>query len=321
MDLVCKDEKEFQLWTKTFSTLLERKTDDALMEELRALSKARDKRATLLVKEEVGIQGANDVYAFGWGEWGQNGFGATDAGEQLTPKLLEVRTIRPPHRSYVRRSLSDWFCGDAVQTLLGKGVNAISSGWSHTLVLLETGIVMAYGNRTATGLSEDYFVPTPVAVISDKTGVNQVVCGAFHCAALTSQGALLTWGCNLYGQLGHGDNKDVKTPTYVEDLLKPQGDGAEIFIDSVACGGNFTACLTEDGKVYTWGCGDHGVLGHNDSKDQVPTKQPSVDPAWAELICWLVVGGWWVGCVVMCAVSSKSGERFIGNGRSSYRGW
>ncbi len=54
------------------------------------------------------------------------------------------------------------------------------------------------------------------------------------------------------------------------------GDGAEIFIDSVACGATFTACLTEDGKVYTWGCGDHGVLGHNDTKDQVlPSLLPS----------------------------------------------
>jgi len=103
--------------------------------------------------------------------------------------------------------------------------------------------------------------------------VTAVCCGAFHCAALTSQGALLTWGCNLYGQLGHGpDCKDAKGPTYVEDLLKAQGDGAEIFVDSIACGSNFTACLTEDGKLYTWGCGDHGALGHNDTKDQTRPK-------------------------------------------------
>jgi len=40
----------------------------------------------------------------------------------------------------------------------------------------------------------------------------------------------------------------------------------------VCCGGNYTAALGDDGRVYTWGSGDHGVLGHNETKDEVLPK-------------------------------------------------
>lgn len=32
----------------------------------------------------------------------------------------------------------------------------------------------------------------------------------------------------------------------------------------VACGNQHTACVTEDGEVYTWGFGKNGALGHGD---------------------------------------------------------
>jgi len=75
----------------------------------------------------------------------------------------------------------------------------------------------------------------------------------------------------MYGQLGHGDDFDVKEPKMVNHLID-DGTGNGVFIEAIGCGANFSAALAEDGKVYTWGCGDHGSLGHNDTKDQMRPK-------------------------------------------------
>jgi len=44
--------------------------------------------------------------------------------------------------------------------------------------------------------------------------------------------------------------------------------GLEIFLVQVVCGSSYTAALADDGCVYTWGCGDSGVLGQNDTSDR-----------------------------------------------------
>jgi len=62
----------------------------------------------------------------------------------------------------------------------------------------------------------------------------------------------------------------------VEELASNANDGQGIFIEAICCSANGTAALAEDGKVYTWGCGDHGQLGHNDTKD-IWTPKPIQD--------------------------------------------
>jgi alpha-tubulin suppressor-like RCC1 family protein len=45
----------------------------------------------------------------------------------------------------------------------------------------------------------------------------------------------------------------------------------------IACGSNHTIALTKDGKVYTWGRGDCGALGHGDQKtSETPTQVMSL---------------------------------------------
>lgn len=41
----------------------------------------------------------------------------------------------------------------------------------------------------------------------------------------------------------------------------------------MSCGFRHTACITEDGSLYTWGEGRNGQLGHSDQNDLLePTK-------------------------------------------------
>lgn len=48
--------------------------------------------------------------------------------------------------------------------------------------------------------------------------VVSVVCGAFHCVALTASGGVVSWGRGADGALGHGDNRDREVPTLIAAL-------------------------------------------------------------------------------------------------------
>lgn len=68
-------------------------------------------------------------------------------------------------------------------------------------------------------------------------------------------GRVLTVGQGDVGQLGLGEDiLERKKPAVVKGL-----DGLKII--QVECGGMHTVALTDQGKVYTWGCNDEGGLG------------------------------------------------------------
>ena len=50
-------------------------------------------------------------------------------------------------------------------------------------------------------------------------------CGPFHCAAVSLDGALFTWGEGFGGKLGHGNQNCQEQPTLVEALVGRQVRG------------------------------------------------------------------------------------------------
>ena len=45
-----------------------------------------------------------------------------------------------------------------------------------------------------------------------------IACGGFHTTALTETGGVYAWGGGYFGQLGHGDMLDRKTPKQLRGL-------------------------------------------------------------------------------------------------------
>lgn len=86
--------------------------------------------------------------------------------------------------------------------------------------------------------------------------VAQISCGLDHCALVTTEGRLFTFGSNQNGKLGLGEQgvRKPKTPTMVESL-------ASIAIREAACGHEHTVALSASGHVYTWGLNTQGALG------------------------------------------------------------
>eukprot|EP00743_Colponemidia_sp_Colp-15_P009532 GILK01010428.1.p1 GENE.GILK01010428.1~~GILK01010428.1.p1 ORF type:complete len:501 (-),score=40.01 GILK01010428.1:120-1583(-) len=75
-----------------------------------------------------------------------------------------------------------------------------------------------------------------------------------------------TWGRGEYGQLGHGDRTSQHIPKLVDRL---QGR----VVIHVSLGTSHSACLTDEGHVYTWGYGGDGRLGHGTEEDCLVPRQ------------------------------------------------
>jgi alpha-tubulin suppressor-like RCC1 family protein len=88
--------------------------------------------------------------------------------------------------------------------------------------------------------------------------VELIACGEIHTCAVTATGDLYTWGDGTHnaGLLGHGSNVSHWIPKRVSGSL----DGLQV--STVSCGTWHTTLITSSGKLYTFGDGTFGVLGH-----------------------------------------------------------
>lgn len=181
------------------------------------------------------ITSTGALYTWGDKENGVAGHGDTE-GHQYTPKLLE--------------------------RLANKRVTQLSACGFHTGCLTDQGEVYTWGEgkfgRLGHNAERNCHSPRQVEALLGKRP-RQVACGGFHTAVITESGRMYTFGGGEHGQLGHGDKVNKVKPTLVQSL-----DG--VFISQITCGWSHSVALTNKGKVYTWGNGDHGKLGHGSGK-------------------------------------------------------
>lgn len=88
-----------------------------------------------------------------------------------------------------------------------------------------------------------------------------VAAGAWHAAVVGQDGRVCTWGWGRYGCLGHGNEECEAAPKVVEALTNVKAV-------HVATGDYTTFVVSEDGDVYSFGCGESASLGHNAVNDE-----------------------------------------------------
>ncbi|XP_022131000.2 probable E3 ubiquitin-protein ligase HERC2 [Pieris rapae] len=122
------------------------------------------------------------------------------------------------------------------------------------------------GGRLGIGGIDSVSQPTLLASLQ-HVFITKVACnsGGKHCLALSSDGDVYSWGEGEDGKLGHGNRVSYDRPKLITAL-----SGLEVV--AIACGGAHSACLTARGRIYTWGKGRYGRLGHGDSEDQLVPK-------------------------------------------------
>eukprot|EP01083_Nonionella_stella_P191782 709582_1 len=79
-------------------------------------------------------------------------------------------------------------------------------------------------------------------------------------------GTIFSFGKSENGRVGHGDTPEIAVPSAIIGF---EGEG----IAEVGCFASHVIALTESGKVYTWGKGDNGRLGHGNAVQQSHPKR------------------------------------------------
>ncbi|KAL4495630.1 hypothetical protein ABPG72_014099 [Tetrahymena utriculariae] len=112
-------------------------------------------------------------------------------------------------------------------------------------------------------------VQLPKAIGGRKTFVVQICCGFNFCLVLTYNFQVLAWGDNSYGNIGTGDLDYQEKPKIIQ-FEENRGDDSRI--QFISCGANHCAAVSLSGKLYTWGQGIQGQLGHQNVMNlSIPT--------------------------------------------------
>ncbi|CAN6571785.1 unnamed protein product [Malus baccata var. baccata] len=174
-------------------------------------------------------------------------------------------------------------------------VRLIAVGAFHNLALQEDGALWAWGNneygQLGTGDTQPRSQPIPVQGLSGLTLVD-IAAGGWHSTALTEDGEVYGWGRGEHGRLGFGDNdKSSKMVPQKVHLLAGED------IVQVSCGGTHSVALTRDGRMYSFGRGDHGRLGYG---RKVTTGQPMEVPIGIPPRHGTADNGHWIAKLVAC---------------------
>ncbi|KAJ6813091.1 uncharacterized protein M6B38_145385 [Iris pallida] len=151
-------------------------------------------------------------------------------------------------------------------------VNKISCGEKHTVLVTRQGEVFSWGQESGGRLGHkmNIDVHCPKVIESLKNvKVQTVACGSHHTCAVTSSGELYSWGDSNYGveSFHNGSNISQWFPHRI--LRSLEG----IHISKVACGEWHTAVVSSHGRLYTYGDGTFGVLGHGNLQSLSQPKE------------------------------------------------
>ncbi|KAN0032334.1 hypothetical protein ACTFIV_006223 [Dictyostelium citrinum] len=154
-------------------------------------------------------------------------------------------------------------------------ISKVFCGYDSTFLLSARGNVYSFGsNEIGTlGLGSELkgrvTKPTKIKFTDTNEKIKQLSSGASHTLFLTNGGNVYSCGWGTEGRLGLGmDTSNRDSPT----LLKYFNDN-KIKIVKVAAGGSHSMALDDQGKVYSWGNGSNGKLGHGNESDENLPKQ------------------------------------------------
>ncbi|XP_075046734.1 protein RCC2 [Mixophyes fleayi] len=162
-------------------------------------------------------------------------------------------------------------------------------GRNHTLALTETGSVYGFGENKMGQLglgNKTDAVSSPAQILYNGQPITKVACGAEFSMIMDCKGNLYSFGCPEYGQLGHNsDGKYIARaqrieydceliPRRIAIFIEKTKDGQvlpvpNVVVRDIACGINHSLVLDSQKRVFSWGFGGYGRLGHTEQKDEM----------------------------------------------------
>eukprot|EP00929_Paragymnodinium_shiwhaense_P087073 TRINITY_DN47380_c0_g1_i1.p1 TRINITY_DN47380_c0_g1~~TRINITY_DN47380_c0_g1_i1.p1 ORF type:complete len:1441 (-),score=298.02 TRINITY_DN47380_c0_g1_i1:221-4543(-) len=205
------------------------------------------------------------LISWGWNKYGQLGRPTLWQCDASPGYVLEARDARGPVRSF-------------------------AAGFGFSAAVLFSGHVLAWGSNeygqlgVGLGAVKHPEVATTPLLVPGVVGA-QVAAGDNHLLVLTNEGNAMAAGDAAYGQTGieedgrTGRERNGKLGPICglfwkaadddeEAQPKPQDDVVTERVRYLAAGGATSAAITTKGKLFTWGGGVWGQLGHGDRNDR-----------------------------------------------------
>ncbi|XP_058089616.1 ultraviolet-B receptor UVR8 isoform X3 [Magnolia sinica] len=155
-----------------------------------------------------------------------------------------------------------------------KEVIQISAGYRHSSVVTVDGELYMWGNNSSgqlgLGRGAEKIVSTPRRLdCLDGFHIKMVSLGSEHSFAITDEGDALSWGAGGSGRLGHGHQSGIlgflrSSSEYTPRLIKNL-EGVKV--TKIAVGLLHSACISEQGSVFTFGERTMGRLGFGEANN------------------------------------------------------
>ncbi|XP_060068574.1 protein RCC2 homolog [Ylistrum balloti] len=171
------------------------------------------------------------------------------------------------------------------------GVNVVDAacGKNHTLFLTDKGVVYACGDNKMGQLGlghQSGNITSPTRISYKGPPIRKMSCGAEFSMICDIRGNLYSFGCPEFGQLGHNtDGKYFVTSTKLSFKCETVPRKVNVFIEKtreghivpvtdvevrdMGCGTNHTVIRDSKKRVFSWGFGGYGRLGHAEPKDEM----------------------------------------------------
>ncbi|EQC37076.1 hypothetical protein SDRG_05303 [Saprolegnia diclina VS20] len=191
----------------------------------------------------VALSGDGTVFTCGYNDNGQCGQGTTTRVASMTP-------------------ISKLDAG------FEHGVSQIHAynGCEHTVIVNGDGAAAAFGynyrGQLGLGSTTSESVPKVLRGLDMTKRVKLVSCSYYHTLLSVDGDAVYAFGRNDYGQLGHNDTMDRRSPAPVDAL-------ANVPLSSVACGQYHSTVVTTSGVILAFGKNDYGQLGVDGIENQL----------------------------------------------------
>jgi len=252
------------------------------------------------------------IYSWGAGENGRLGTGESE--DQLAPVLVHTdwsavnifagsvhtcaigesgQMYTWGHKNYTGHGTnSDVMEPRLLDRFDGKLMHSasIGPGGYHTIALSISGDVYTWGhnrvgqlgfeNQESTQQTTEgaFFYPHPRYVLAlSSRPVRQVAAGWGHSMVLCWDGAVLACGRNFRGQLGQDPSTctlNERGHPYCAKFTQVQSlQGMKM--ERIACGGEHSAAISEDGALYIWGDDSCGQLAHESALSDVYSSDDS----------------------------------------------
>lgn len=147
----------------------------------------------------------------------------------------------------------------------GETITEINLGFYHSGVITSEGRIFVWGRnhlgQLGDGTYTDRHTPMELTLqfeLDEDEGIVQLAFGYYHNLVLTSEGRVFSWGLGSNGALGNGIQSSSNSPIDITSNFALSIGETIVYVDA---SDQFSAALTSEGRMFTWGDNAFGQIG------------------------------------------------------------